>query len=285
MSARKVMVTGASTGIGREVALGYCRRHLHVAIVARRKAQLEEVAEQCRALGAASVAVIDADLATEEGCRDAFSRTLGAFDGELDILVLNHIVAYFSWWLPPTSDIEQQDIGAVGAILESKGGLQYAKKMMDVNALAYINLATMATPALLRSGRKHFSSGGGQIIVVGSMVGRVGSAKVAGYSATKHAIRGFFESLRIEYDVKQIPISITHCVVGSVSTENRNRDTAGQLLMAPIAEADGVASDIIVGGASRGREVYTPISQVPQALLLLDTLLPDVPANHGHMGQ
>jgi NAD(P)-dependent dehydrogenase (short-subunit alcohol dehydrogenase family) len=63
--------------------------------MARRKSDLERVADRARELGALSVVVIDGDAGTEEGCRSAVSRTLEAFGGELDILVLNHVVGFW----------------------------------------------------------------------------------------------------------------------------------------------------------------------------------------------
>lgn len=73
----------------------YAQSGAHVAILARRKARLEVVAEKARALGAASVHVIDADVKDEAGCQSAMERTLAAFGGELDILVLNHVIGFW----------------------------------------------------------------------------------------------------------------------------------------------------------------------------------------------
>ena len=100
-----------------------------------------------------------------------------------------------------------------------------------------------------------------RIIVVSSGAGQSGLPKVAPYAASKHALHGFFGSLRLELIEKELPITITLCVLGNIDTPKSRKETAGDLQYAPLASASETAYSIIRAGAVGIRKAYIPLSQ------------------------
>ena len=99
---------------------------------------------------------------------------------------------------------------------------QIADKLLRVNLHSYLYLASHALPALIRNG--------GNIVAVSSMAGKNGYPHVAPYSAAKHGIHGFFDSLRQDLAMKNIfNVSITTCVIGNIDTESAVENTKGYL--------------------------------------------------------
>jgi len=166
---RVVLLTGASAGIGRELALQLAPERPKLVLAARDAARLEEVAAECRARGAEAL-VVPTDVGDESACRALVASTLEAF-GALDVLLLN---AGQDMW-------SRLDELADRSILE---------RLMRVNYLGYAWLAAEALPALKASR--------GRIVVVSSLAGLTGVPTRTGYAATKHALHGFFDSLRVE---------------------------------------------------------------------------------------
>jgi short-subunit dehydrogenase len=167
-----VLLTGASVGIGREMALQLAAQGARLALAARDVAKLEEVAAACRAQGAdgAEATVVPTDVAVEEDCRRAIESSVTAFGG-LDTLILN----------------AGQDMGVRLDELEDLGVLE---RIVRVNYLGPAWLTRHALPHLRRSR--------GRIVVVSSLAGLTGVPTRTGYAASKHALHGFFDSLRIE---------------------------------------------------------------------------------------
>lgn len=164
-----VLLTGASSGIGRELALALAAERARLALVARDANRLDEVATLCRQRGAEAVTV-SADLSGQDGCRDALARTLEAF-GRLDVLLLD---AGQDMW----------------ARLDEVTDPSIYERLMRVNYLGPAWLAHGALP--------HLKASAGRIVVVSSLAGLTGVPTRTGYAATKHALHGFFDSLRVE---------------------------------------------------------------------------------------
>lgn len=167
-----VLLTGASVGIGREMALQLAAqrgRGLRLALAARDAAKLEEVAALCRQSGAETL-VLPTDVGVEGDCLRAIERTIDAFGG-LDTLLLN----------------AGQDMGVR---LDELADASVLERIMRINYLGPAWLTRAALPHLkLRRGR---------IVVVSSLAGLTGVPTRTGYAASKHALHGFFDSLRIE---------------------------------------------------------------------------------------
>jgi corticosteroid 11-beta-dehydrogenase isozyme 1 len=287
LAGRRVVITGASMGIGKQLALLYCGAGASVLLVSRSEARLSQVARQCQTLiddraglgGEASSSsssrfapvarVVAADLsmdveATGRAVIDAAVRELGG----LDVLVLNHIMSS-------------------GGAAYSRGGwladpnMTTLRATLETNTLSYIALATAALPALRASSSSSSSSsspppsgGGGSIIVVSSLAGKMGLPAVAAYSASKHALHGFFDSLRHDLSTVGSLVSVTTAVLGSINTTNALRGVGDALPNVAWAPAHEAAAAIAWGGAMRRREVYYPALQL-RITLALRPFFPD----------
>jgi short-subunit dehydrogenase len=163
---KTVVVTGASSGIGRAAAIELARRGAaRVVIAARRAERLEETAASVRAAGAECVAVV-ADVRDRNDCR----RIIDAA-GEVDVLVNNAGFAVFD----PIESAKPEDLEA----------------MMETNYFGAVWCTQAALPAMLARGR-------GAIVNVSSIAGIMGYARMGGYCATKFAMIGYSEALRDE---------------------------------------------------------------------------------------
>ncbi len=166
---RTILLTGASSGIGRELALQLAPERPRLALAARDTARLDEVATRCRELGA-EVEVMPADVGDQAACRELVERVRERF-GAIDVLLLN---AGQSMW-------SRVDELADPAVFE---------QLMRVNYLGPVWLTYYALADLERSR--------GRIVVVSSLTALTGVPTRSGYAATKHALHGFFDSLRVE---------------------------------------------------------------------------------------
>jgi short-subunit dehydrogenase len=166
---KSLVITGASTGIGKALCLALSPQRPRLVLAARDAARLEETAAECRALGAETL-VAPTDVTSEPACATLVSRTVEAF-GSLDVLVNNAgagMLARFD---------EIQDL----SVYES---------LMKVNYLGCVYPTWHALP--------HLKKSRGQIVAVASLAGLTGVPTRTGYAASKHAVFGFFDSLRIE---------------------------------------------------------------------------------------
>jgi len=162
---KTVVITGASSGIGRAVALEMARRGANVVLGARRLDRLESVAAECRKLGV-SARAIAADVTSREDC-----RLLIAEAGNVDVLVNNAGFAIFD--------------GIAEARPEELRG------MMETNYFGSVNCIQAVLPQMLARGE-------GTIVNVASITGIMGFAGMGGYCATKFALTGMTEALRDE---------------------------------------------------------------------------------------
>ncbi len=178
-SGKTVLITGASTGIGRALALRLARRGAKLALNARDPQRLGEAARQCEQLGAA-VLELPADVSRPQECPLMVARTLERFGG-LDVLVNNAGMTLWSRF------DELTDL----AVLE---------RLLAVNYLGAAHLTAAALPHLKRSR--------GLIVAVASVAGLTGVPERTGYAASKHAMIGFFESLRIELRSSGVAVTI-----------------------------------------------------------------------------
>ncbi|KAJ3405494.1 hypothetical protein HDV05_006540 [Chytridiales sp. JEL 0842] len=190
-----IVITGASSGIGAELAHIYARQKVAVLVLcARRKAELEKVASECRDLGAKEVVVEVMDVAEESQVKASMQR-VGDRYGKIDVLVLNAGISMHS------KVSEMQD----GSI---------CRRIMEVNYMGCVNGTIYALPYLKKSAIR------GKIAVVSSGFGYLGGPFRSGYCASKFALKGFFDALRVE----EPGLDISMIYPGVVRTEiNRTR--------------------------------------------------------------
>src|SRR5215469_9464755 len=166
---RKMLVTGASSGIGHDIALLLAGLGVKIALLARRRVLLDDLASAIRDQGGDAL-VLTADISKREEVRQAVARALGEF-GHIDILVNSAGI------LEPGS-VETMDP-------------QSFRRMLDVNVLGTLHTIQAVLPSMRQAGS-------GSIMNIGSLAGRRGMPPLGGYSATKFALVGLTEALRVE---------------------------------------------------------------------------------------
>nr|XP_025875094.1 hydroxysteroid 11-beta-dehydrogenase 1-like protein isoform X1 [Vulpes vulpes]XP_025875095.1 hydroxysteroid 11-beta-dehydrogenase 1-like protein isoform X1 [Vulpes vulpes]XP_025875096.1 hydroxysteroid 11-beta-dehydrogenase 1-like protein isoform X1 [Vulpes vulpes] len=240
----RVLLTGASAGVGEELAYHYARLGSHLVLTAHTEAFLQKVVGNCRKLGAPEVFYIAADMASPEVPGRVVQFALDKLGG-LDYLVLNHL-------------------GATPAGTRSRS-VQGTRWLLQVNLLSYVQLTSLALPSLTDSR--------GSLVVVSSLLGRVPTSFSSPYSAAKFALDGFFGSLRRELDVQDVNVAITVCVLGlrdRASAAEAVRSSTSPLSPLPLPELPGRRSFVFPEGSppsSRPRAatpIETPLSGWPR---------------------
>lgn len=166
---RTIVVTGASSGLGRATALALARRGEQLVISARSAEVLEEVAAECRALGAV-VVVKPADVRIEEEVRAVLASAVQHF-GSVDVWINNAGTTLFA-------PLEQGDFAA-------------HRNVIETNLFGAIHGARAVLPLFLERRR-------GILINVGSILSSIGQAFVPAYVISKFGVRGLSEALRVE---------------------------------------------------------------------------------------
>ena len=191
MFAGKVIaITGASEGIGAELARRVAGKHVWLALAARNTAKLEKVAEECRARGA-EAAAIRCDVGVEADCRGFVEETVRKYSS-LDILVNN--------------------AGVSGhALFEEVTDFGWYEAMMRVDYFGSLWCTRYALP--------HLKMRRGLIVAMSSLAGRVGIPGRTAYSPSKAAQALFFEALRLE--LRETGVDVTIVYPGVVATEIR----------------------------------------------------------------
>ncbi|HET8644146.1 MAG TPA: SDR family oxidoreductase [Vicinamibacteria bacterium] len=174
-----VVLTGASVGIGRALALELAAQRPRLVLAARDEARLQQVAEECRARGAEAL-VARTDVTVQDECRTLVERALARFD-RIDALVLN---AGMSMW----------------ARFDEVQDLTLFESLMRVNYFGCVWLTHFVLPELKRTR--------GQIVAVASLAGLTGVPTRTGYAASKHALVGFCDSLRIELEPDGVDVTV-----------------------------------------------------------------------------
>jgi short-subunit dehydrogenase len=164
-----VVLTGATSGIGRATALAFARKKANLVLAARREAVLNEVAAECQALGAQTL-VVPTDV-TQAQAVQALARAAAARFGGIDVWVNN------------------VGVGAVGAFADTP--LKAHHRVIESNLIGHINGAHTVIPYFV--GQK-----GGVLVNMISLGAWAASPYAAAYSASKFGLRGFSEALRGE---------------------------------------------------------------------------------------
>ncbi|XP_070559030.1 hydroxysteroid 11-beta-dehydrogenase 1-like protein isoform X2 [Ptychodera flava] len=242
---KSVVITGASSGIGEELAYHFARLGSRILITARRENLLQQVAEKCRSLGAQEVHFVSFDMAKYNETHVVTAEIKKKL-GDLDFLILNHALYYWKRW---------------------DGDLSRLVDVMNINFMSFVAMTTDLLPLLQNSN--------GSVTAVSSVLGNIGLPYVGHYSASKHAIHGFFRSLRHELVLSSIDVSVTVCVLGGVSTEHVIAATKGILHPAFFSHSPSAAAEFIVrSAATRRTDVYYPWFDVTFFTEVLDGYFP-----------
>jgi short-subunit dehydrogenase len=183
-----VIVTGASAGIGKSLALMLASQCAKVVIAARRADRLEQIAEQCR-MFCGEVMVVPTDVSDEEQCKALIEKTIAAY-GRLDMLINNAGLA-------------------ASALFDEFPDLNLFQHTMDVNFYGAVYCTYYALP--------HLKQTKGRIVAVSSMGGKAAIPYNTPYCSSKYAMHGFYDSLRME--LYQHGVSITMICPWWVATE------------------------------------------------------------------
>jgi short-subunit dehydrogenase len=191
-----IVITGASDGIGAEMARQLAPRRVHLVLAARNAAKLEQVAAACTAAGA-EVLTVPTDVAQEADCRRLIEQAMARF-GRIDVLVANAGISMHAAFVAITdwSTYEQ---------------------LWRINCLGTIHCVRFAWP--------HLRASRGQVVGVSSLAGRTGIPERTTYCASKFAQTGFLEALRIE--AEPLGIAVTVAYPGVVATEIRRHGLNG----------------------------------------------------------
>ena len=179
MKGRRIILTGASEGIGRALALELAARGARLALAARDRDRLESVAQECRARGADALA-IPTDVTNTQDLEWLVGETLKAFGG-IDAVVHNAGITMWSRF-------------------DALADLSIFERVMEVNYYAPVRLTALTLP--------HLRASRGLIVVVASLAGLTGVPERSAYAGSKHAVIGFFDSLRIELAGTGVDVSV-----------------------------------------------------------------------------
>lgn len=188
-----VVLTGASLGIGAEVARTLAGHGARLVLAARDEARLQAVADACRVPGA-DVEVVACDITDEAQCRALIDRAVARF-GRIDTMLCN---AGQAMWAR-AEDVTDRDV---------------FERLMRVNYLGAVYCSLAALP--------HLRASRGRLVAVSSLAGKTGVPMRTGYSAAKAALNAFCDSLRIE--LAGSGVSVTIVCPGFVGTGSRARN-------------------------------------------------------------
>jgi len=166
MKNKVVIITGASSGIGRALAVEFASRGAKLVLGARRTERLQELEKE---LSDTEILSVKTDVSVEEECRNLIEQAVSRF-GHIDILINNAGISM-------RANFEDMD-------------LEVMHKVMDVNFYGTVYCTKYALPYLLESK--------GSLVGVISIAGHVGLPGRTAYSASKFAVRGFLDTVRIE---------------------------------------------------------------------------------------
>lgn len=174
-----IVVTGASEGIGRALCLALAAQRPRLAIAARNEGRLNELKKEIESKGGQAL-IVPTDVTSEEACKRLIGTTFEKW-GSIDALVNN---AGGSMWTN-FEDITDTSI---------------FEKMMRLNYLGSVYCTYYALP--------HLKKSKGLVVAVSSVAGITGVPTRTGYAASKHALFGFFDSLRIELEGTGVSVTM-----------------------------------------------------------------------------
>jgi short-subunit dehydrogenase len=180
-TSKVVLITGASSGIGRGLAIELAKRGARVGLLARRADQLNQIVAEIAAAGAAAIA-LPADVTDVEAVSKAADQLRAEF-GPIDVLIAN--------------------AGIGGSKAADKLNAGDVARIINVNVLGVANSTTTVIPQMIARAQ-------GQLVIISSLAAYRGLPKSAAYCASKAAVSAFAESLRVDLKGSGIDVTIIH---------------------------------------------------------------------------
>jgi short-subunit dehydrogenase len=252
----RILITGASRGIGEAAALDLARRGARLAIAARGKADLERVSAKVADAGGAPPTVLPTDVSKEA---EVLAMVAGAERamGGVDVLINNAGIGFHA----AVAEIEPADL----------------RHVFEVNVMAPHIATRAALPGMLDRGRGH-------IVNVGSVASHISAAYMGGYSTTKFALKALSDALRVE--LQGTGVHVTLICPGPIATEFVRGARGNPRGRVPLRPVGAPASDValcISRAISRNRaEAFVPAYY--QALVGANSLAPQVMRVAGKRG-
>lgn len=192
---KTIWITGASSGIGKAVAIALSEYECNLILSSRRADVLEEVKQLCKKPN--NVAIVPLDLANVKDMQKYAVQAISTF-GAVDILINNGGISQRSPILETTIEVDQ--------------------KLMEIDYLGTVALSKSILPHFIERQQGHY-------VVVSSLMGKFSSPFRSAYCGAKHALHGFFDAMRLEHE--QDGIKVTMICPGFVNTNvARNALTA-----------------------------------------------------------
>ncbi len=225
MKNKIVLITGATSGIGKATAIKFGERGAKVVVSGRRESEGQAVAETIKA-GGGEATFVRADVANEEEVKALVAKTVEVYGG-LDIAFNNAGVEHTG----PITEATREDY----------------QRIFDINVWGVLGAMKHEIPAMLQHG-------GGSIVNTSSVVGHIGMAGASIYIATKHAVEGLTKTAAMEYAKEGIrvnavaPAAIETAMVDRFAGEEGTDERTGLAAMHPVGrlgKADEIAEAVL----------------------------------------
>ena len=245
---KTIWITGASSGVGEGMATVFHREGAQLILSARRAAELERVKARCTG-GPGSVHVVPFDI-TDAGQREAAARIVLARFERLDVLVNN---------------------AGIGQRSAAKDTLpEVERRIMEVDFFAPVALTKLVLPRMIEQKSGH-------LVVTSSVAGKHAVPHHSAYCAAKHALHGYFDTLRVEHLADNIDVTLL-VIAGIESNVYEHALTADGSEYGPSrwGDASGMSAEhcaeqVVDGLLRRDYELVIGIETALQALRIKDT--------------
>ena len=179
LAGKTIIITGTSSGLGASLAEQLSLHETNLVLFSRNIDKLQNLAKTCEANGS-KILVVQGDISKQEDCKKLYQETINKFNS-IDHLVLN---AGISMW----------------AEFEEITDMSLFQKLIETNYLGAVYLTHYCLPALIKSK--------GMITAISSIQGKIAVPNHTGYVASKHALTGFLNTLRMEVKDKNVAVML-----------------------------------------------------------------------------